>query len=205
MREVVLLSLVLVSLGIACATQVDVTLDERADLSQLRTWTWLPAGTSPEMGVDAPHRDAAGLHAHLGRLVERELWAQGFERSERADFFVIYHLVLKPRSVAVQVPRAPYLLSSMSYSPSYWIEGSDEEIRVYEDFRLVIGLLSEPGRLLWRGVVERKVVAGKALSLDTAVADLLERLPSRAPSREDDWPRELDAPEEAPRDPPHLG
>ena len=157
------------------------------------------------MGVDAPHRDVAALHAHLGRLVERELWAQGFERADRPDFFVIYQLVLKPRRVTVEVPRAPYLLLSMSSSPSYWIEGSDEQLRVYEDFRLAIGLLAEPGRVLWRGVMQRKVEEGKGLSLDAAVADLLGRLPSPGSGYEDDRKtRESDAPEETPGGPPRI-
>ena len=205
MREAVLLSLILVWLGVACVTQVDVVVDESTDFSQLRTWAWLPPGASPEMGVDAPHRDAAALHAHLGRLVERELWAQGFERADRPDFFVIYQLVLKPRRVTVEVPRAPYLLLSMSSAPSYWIEGSDEQLRVYEDFRLAIGLLAESGRVLWRGVMRRKVEEGKGLSLDAAVADLLERLRSPGSGHEDDRQRrESDAPEEALGDPPRV-
>ena len=86
-------------------------------------------------------------------------------------------VLLEPQAVAVLVPRAPYLLLSMNSSPSYWIEGSDEEIRVYEDFRLIIGLFREPGQLVWRGVLQRKVKDGKGLALDRAVEELLDRLP----------------------------
>ena len=203
MRETLLLLLVVSWLSVGCTTTV-VRVDQREDLSGLRTWNWLPSGASPEMGVDAPQRNAPALHDSLGRLIAEKLRAEGFERSEHADFFVIFHLVLAPRKVAVQVPRAPYLLSSLSSGPSYWIEGSDEEIRVYEDFRLVIGLLSEPGRILWRGVLERKVNEGQDLSLDAAVADLLERLQPSAPGREVDPPREPDAPDDPLRGGPHL-
>ena len=192
MREAVLFAL-LALLSVACVTRVDVQLGEGQDLSQLRTWRWLPSGASPEVGVDAPHRDEQELHARLGRLVERRLVAKGYEQAEPADFFVVYHLLLQPRTVAVLVPRAPYLLLSMSSSPSYWIEGSDEEIRVYEDFRLIIGLLTKPGKLVWRGVFERKVEEGKGLALDRAVAELLERLPAPAPDPDRDPPSRLDA------------
>ena len=193
MREVALLAL-LALLFVACVTRVEVTLAEGQDLSQLRSWNWLPAGASPEIGVDAPHRNEQELHARLGRQVQSRLAAKGYEQSEPADFFVVYHLLLEPRTVAVLVPRAPYLLLSMSSAPSYWIEGSDEEIRVYEDFRLIIGLFDKAGQLVWRGVLERKVEEGKGLSLDSAVAELLDRLPApvRAPGR--DLPSGLDLP-----------
>ncbi len=197
MRETVLLLLVAPWICVGCTTMVDVTVDPGEDLSRLHTWNWLPSGESPEMGVDAPHRNARELHARLGRLIDRQLRSQGFERAEQADFFVIYHLVLKQRRVIVQVPRAPYLLSSFSYSPSYWIEGSDEEIRVYEDFRLVIGLMRGGERMIWRGVLERKVEEGQALSLDDGVALLLERLPpAGSEDAADEGPRQLDAPRE---------
>ncbi len=199
MREKLVLLLVVSWLCVGCTTMVDVRVDQREDLSGLRTWNWLPSGASAEMGVDAPQRDAPALHASLGRLIAEKLRAGGFERSERADFFVIFHLVLAPRRLAVQVPRAPYLLSSYSYSPSYWIEGSDEEIRVYEDFRLVIGLMRGPDRMIWRGVLERKVEEGQALSLDDGVALLLERLPpAGSEDAADEGPRQLDAPREPP-------
>lgn len=199
MREAVLLALVLVWLGPACATRVDVTVDESEDFARLRTWNWLPAGPAPEMGVDAPHRDPSQLQAHLGRLIEAQLRVQGFERAERADFFVIYHLLLAPRKVVVRVPRAPYLLSSMSHAPSYWIETNDEEIRLFEDFRLVIGLMTGSSRVLWRGVLQRKVDDGEDLSLDEAVTLLLERLPASQPDFEGDPRRERTVP---PKDPP---
>lgn len=197
MRNVLLLLSVVAWMGVACATRVDVSVEERADLSQLRTWNWLPPGAAPKLGVDAPHRSTGLLHKSLGRLVEKELRSHGFERAKNADFFVIYQLVLEQRKVVVYVPRAPYLLLSMSYSPSYWIEAFDQEIRVREDLRLVIGLVSEPGQILWRGVLERKVAEGDALRLDEAVAQLLERLLAPAPVRKADPPAALDGPADA--------
>ena len=142
---------VLVVVGAGCSTtRVDVTSDDRFAFAQLDTWNWLPSRKDVRQGVDAPHRDAARLHAQLGKMIARQLGSQGYEHSRRANAYVIYHLVLVPRKVAVQVPRAPYLLSSMNHTPSYWIEGTDEEIRIYEDFRLVIALLD---RMVRRVVV----------------------------------------------------
>jgi len=180
----------------ACTTRLDVTTDEREAIARLRTWDWLPSGYAPRPGVDAPLRDAAVLHAQLGRLIATTLDAQGYPRSRRADAFVIYHLVLTPRRVAVRVPRAPYLLSSMNHTASWWIEGSDEEIRIYEDFRLVIALVDREDVLLWRGVFEQQVSEGMDLSLGEAVGRLLRRLPARVVETE-----EGDAPREAPPSP----
>lgn len=202
MRESGLLSILAIlaaALILGCATG-GVTVEQHEDLEGLRTWNWLPPDGSPQIGVRAPHRDAARLHAHLARLIEKRLRAQGFARDPRADFFVIYQLVLEPRKVAVHVPRAPYLLSSMDSSPSYWIEGSDEKIRVYEDFKLVIAVLTRAERIVWRAVLEQKVQDGKDLSLAAAVAVLLARLPPPAAGPGDE-PHESEPPAEAPSNP----
>jgi hypothetical protein len=161
-----------------CVSTVRVTVQESETLSALSTWDWLPPGSSPRAGVVAPHRDEADLHAELGRLVAEELRSHGYARSADAGFHVIFQLVLEPRRVIVQRPRAPYLLSSMNQSASYWIEGTDEEIRIYESFRLVIAIVDETGRIAWRGVFDRQVDEGKPLSLDRAVAALVARLPA---------------------------
>jgi hypothetical protein len=201
MRAVLLLPLLL---AVACATSVHVGLGEGEDLSRLRSWNWLPPGASPEIGVDARDRNAGSLHTQLGRLVEHKLRAQGFPRSEGPDFFVGYHLVLEPRKVVVKTPRAPYLLLSMTSAPSYWIEGFDEEVQAYEDFRLVIGLFAEPGRLLWRGVLERKIQAGGDLPLEAAVAELLDRLPRARSGGKPEPLRSNERPEPPPVELPRL-
>jgi len=202
--------LVAAALCVGCVTTLGVRVDQPDALPPLRTWNWLPPGDSPEPGVDAPHRNASALHARLGRLIAEELGALGFDRAERADFFVIYQLVLVPRKVTIYEPRAPYLLSSMNSSASYWIERSNPKILLYEDFRLVIGLSSKPGQVFWRAVLERQVKEGENLSLDDAVGVLLERLPPPTPDppgrldREFDPPPELDTPPHPTRDPPRL-
>jgi hypothetical protein len=180
MRGLGLLALLVSLASAGCMSPVRVTVEEPGRLDGLRTWDWLPPGSSPQAGVDAPQRNEADLHAQLGRLIAQELRRRGYERSGDADLHVIFQLVLEPRRVIVQRPRAPYLLSSMNQSASYWIEGTDEEIRIYESFRLVIGIVDEPGQLVWRGVLDRQVDEGKALSLDHAVARLLDRLPAGA-------------------------
>lgn len=170
-----LVSLILAWLGVACSTTVDVAFDEREDFSRYRTWDWLPHAVPH---VDAPHRDAPALDARLARLIERALRGRGFERTgDRADFFVTYQLVLRRQTVVVYVPFAPYLLSSNHSSPSYWIEGSEKESRVYEDIHLAIDVTEGRGRSIWHAALERRVEEGSALPLDDAVATLLERFP----------------------------
>ena len=210
MRETLLLLLVAAAFCVGCASTTNIRVDQREVLSPLRTWNWLPTNASPELGVNAPHRNAPVLHNRLERLIAQELGALGFERVDRADFFVVFQLVLVPRRVTVYEPRAPYLLSSMTSSASYWIEGSNAKILVFEEFRLVIGLFSKPGQIFWRGVLERQVEEGENLSLGEAVAELLERLPPptyNPPAgldREIDPPPEPNTPELPTRDRPHL-
>lgn len=169
----------IVSLWLAagCATTVEVSFDEREDFSGYRAWDFAPR-LLPK--VDAPYGDPVALDASLARSIERELLALGFPRSaQRPDFLVSYHLALRRRVVILVESAAPYLLSSLTSSPSYWIEGQQRKVaQMHEDLRLAIGF-SEPDarRRTWRGVLLRTVVNASALPLDDAVEALLERFP----------------------------
>ncbi len=163
-------------LGLACASSVDVRFDERADFSRYHTWSWLPDAASR---VDAPHADPARLDAQLARLIEEQLGQHGYERAaERADFFVSYRLALHRHAVEVEVPRAPYLLSSYSSSPSYWIEGSEVKKRIFEDLQLVVRVAGPDGRTTWQAALKRRLEDGSGLRLDDLIVTLLERFPA---------------------------
>ena len=172
-------SVVSASVGVGCATKLDVVFDEREDFSRYRSWDWLRHGVPR---VDAPQADAGALDAHLARLIERRLLESGFERAgDRADFLVTYRLGLRRRALLVNEPMAPYLLSSHHSSASYWIEGSQQVLRVYDDIRLLIGITDTDGRSIWHGTLERRVEYRPSLPLRDAVATLLERFPPAVP------------------------
>ena len=52
------------SLGVACATTVDVAFDERADFSRYRTWDWLPRAART---IEAPPSETLALDVQLAR------------------------------------------------------------------------------------------------------------------------------------------
>src|SRR5262245_51943205 len=174
-------------LGLAgCGTTVDVVLDEREDLSRYRSWDFFFRGVPK---VDAPERDERELDARVAWLIERELERRGFRRSsDRPDFLVGYHLSLRRREVVVEEPAAPYLLSSMTSSPSYLIEGGSRRVKqVHEDMRLAIRVGgAESRRYAWRAILLRTLVNPSGLPLDDAVATLLDRLPGPGPAAASD-------------------
>jgi hypothetical protein len=169
-----LTSVVLTSFGVACATPVGIEQDPRADFSQFQTWDWQPEGLS----VAAPEAPLV-LAADVVRAIVQTLRDQGFERRKGdADFFVSIDLLLRRRYAIVEVPIAPYLLSSQNASASYWIEGSTKERRAFEDLTLVVGIHRGPGPAVWRGAASRSVEAGVDLPVQRVVDDLLARLPA---------------------------
>jgi len=172
--------LLLGSLG--CSTIVDVAVDERADFSGYRTWRWASRSV-PQ--IDAPQSNRALLDALMTRSIERGLEARGYERDgDPPDLLVDYVLSVQRRLVLVEVPRAPYLLSSLSSSASYWIEGSETQKRLVSDLRLRIDVSSSAGELVWRAELQRRLEQGQDLDLDAAVATLLGRFPERVAAHE---------------------
>jgi hypothetical protein len=165
----------LVGPGAGCTSLVQVDADDGVDFATYRTWNWLPYTTRR---VDAPLADERALDARLARLIEEALLREGFERSAKPDFFVAYHFSLRRRSEVVNVPMAPYLLSSHHFSPSYWVEGSRRTTHHYEALKLSIGFTPGGAHLPWRAVWVTRVEDGDILPLDAAVDDLLSRFPS---------------------------
>lgn len=177
------IALAVMTLGsVGCSTLVDVTVDERADFSRYRTWRWVSRGV-PQ--IDAPQSNRALLDALLTRLIEQGLEARGYERDgDPPDLLVDYRISLQRRLVLVDVPRAPYLLSSHNSSASYWIEGSETQKRLVSDLRLRIDVASAQGQLVWQAELQRRVEQGQDLDLDGAVTTLLDRFPERDSAHE---------------------
>ncbi len=162
-------------LALGCAHSVVVDVDEQEDFSSYRTWDWMPQ-VKPK--VVAMSGNGSALDARVARLIEASLREQGFERtSDHPDFYLTYFLLVKRQTEIVQQAVAPEYLSSLSSSASYWIEGSVEEIRQYDVYRLAIGVSDGPGRMTWRAVVANRVAAETELPLEDAVGALFERFP----------------------------
>jgi hypothetical protein len=184
MRAEILLAtaVLLAGIGGGCSTRVvDAVYDEHEDFSLHRTWGWLPRTTE---NVDAPGADARAIDAFFTRWIADDLEARGLERTREAgaDLLVTYRFSLRQRGELVNVPSAPYLLSSHHASPSFWVEGGRQELRLVRDVELWIGMLDADGRVVWQGVFRERVAQGHSLRLREVVARVLERFPLRDPA-----------------------
>lgn len=174
--------LLAVACGAGCSTgRSYVEFDAREDFSAYRTWAWMPR---PTPNVEAPHLDAQRLDAALTQLIEQGLSEKALDRggARAADLFVTYRLELRAGVEVVSVPLAAYTLHSHHSSPSYTIEGTHEETRVYQDLLLWIGAAAPDGRMVWHGAWKERVPAGAALPLQSSVSHLLARFPARGPA-----------------------
>jgi hypothetical protein len=115
----------------------------------------------------------------LARLVERELIARGFERSEgAADFLVASYLRVQRELMTVSVTPATQFVSSLHSSPSYEIQTTRREVHAYERVYLAIVVAeAREQRLIWRGELESRFRGSFAPHLGDAVSNLLDRFP----------------------------
>ena len=172
-----LLATALLATLVGCAAPVRVAFDPDEDFSRYRTWAWRPNATA---SLDAPSGRRSPLNDLLAQAIARELNARGYRATEgSADLLVGYGLTLDRRVVTVQVPRAPYLLSSMSFSPSYWVEGSNLEKQEVSDVTIAIEIENARGHEVWRGRSEHRLQRAQKLDLDGSIVTLLESLPAR--------------------------
>jgi len=163
----------------ACATTVNVEVDEQKDFSQYQTWDWMPQ-TTPR--VTAPPDIAPALDMRLRRLIESSLEGRGMRRTEPpADFYVTYHLAVQRKVESFERPVAPYFLSSYSNSTSYWVEGSESAERRIDDIRLAIATTEGGGHMTWQAVLEQRVESPGEIPLESAVAELFGSFPASVP------------------------
>jgi hypothetical protein len=171
--------------GLACATTTRVGVDETHDFSSLRTWDWHGRVAHLIGGYKAGR---GNLDALLGGLIEASLAERGYARSRSApDFFVTYDFKLQRRVKLVDVPRAPYLLSSHHSSPSYWIEGTQTARILYRQLQLAVAVMEPGGRIVWKGVVEREIEDGQKVVLADVVAGVIERFPKAPDTPPEAW------------------
>lgn len=182
-----LVSLALAASGLACATVTParVSFDERTDFSSFHTWDW--HGRLEDL-VEGRHVGGPDLDGLLGRLIERSLADHGYVRSRRhPDLFVTYDLEIRRRIRAVTVQRAPYLLSSMNSSPSYWIEGAETQHLPYLELRLAVAMTDSRNRVVWKSVLKRQMDPGQRPALGEAVASALAPFPDAAAGPPELW------------------
>ena len=167
-------------LALGCATPLEVAFVGGDELSRYRTWSW--ARDSGDR-VYAPEGDATALEANVDRQVEGWLAAKGFRRkSTGGDFVVSYRLAFARRSVVEYEPRASYVVSSHSSAPSYAVEGTTVVTRDYQAIHLAIGASDRPGTSVWRAELRQNGEDVFSLTVEQAVAKLLERFPMRQSS-----------------------
>ncbi len=160
-----------------CMAPVRVAFDEREDFARYRTWSWRPNVTAT---LAAPTGRSSPLNLLIASKIERELSRRGYQPSDGApDLLVGYGLTLARRVVLAEVPRAPYLLSSLSSSASYWIEGTDLEKQRVHDVTIWIEITDANGRSVWTGESRQRLERGQKFDLDARIVALLERLPER--------------------------
>ncbi len=166
----------LAAFGLACASRVDVRIDQRKDLAGFRTWNFL---TSHSANVRAPDGDRLVLDAALTRLVERCLEERGFERvTERPDFYVSYFLEVWRQVVVTAETPAMESLFSMNDSASYEIQTTRRRVEIHEQGRLTIFFTdSDAQAVAWRGGFEGRFLGALSPHLPSAVANLLGQLP----------------------------
>ncbi len=174
-----LVALSLACLATACTSTVQLAFEDRRTLSRYSTWDWQPDATPT---VEADPIDERALYAQLNRLIDQALRRRGFERARHdADIFLTYHFAHRLRVEVVDVPMAPYFLSSHHGSASYWNEGSTRERRVYREVRLAIVVTQGDGRTLWQASLERRAKESSEILLKDIVGSLMEHFPGSRP------------------------
>lgn len=180
MRAAVLLHVILVAaIATGCATAMEVSVDETADFSGVRTWAWLPGGRN----VDAVPGEAQPLDALTSRLVEAELRRRGLARvAGGADLLVGYELQVDRHLVAVNETSAAEFLSSHHYSHSYVVQSTEARMDVYDHgyLRLVVTDGTRERRL-WQGELWARRRGDFARHLPEAVSRLLGDFPAEPP------------------------
>ena len=177
-----LIALSLACLATACTTTVDVDFEDHRTLSRYSTWDWRPDATP---SIEANPEEKPVLQAQLDRLIDQALRRRGFQRARHdADIFLTYHLAHRLRVEVVNVPMAAQFVASLHASPSYWIEGSTQEQRIYRDVRLAIVVTQADGRTLWQASLERRAKQSSEILLEDIVGSLIEQFPGGRPQVE---------------------
>ena len=167
---------ILASFGVACASPVDVRVEQRKDLAGFCTWNFLALWDG---SVRAPLNDARALDSTVMRHIEKNLLERGFVRvMGRPDFYVTFRLEVTRQFVITTETPAVEHLPSLHRETSYDIQVTERRVEAFEIGDLAI-LVSDPDEegVVWRGDLEGRYRGEIAPHLGEAVAKILARFP----------------------------
>jgi hypothetical protein len=157
-----------------CGPMIEVRADydTSADFARLRTYSWL------QKSSDAPRDPRINndlLDSRVHAAVNEELHAKGYgESTERPDFRVTYHVILKEKLDP----------TSYGYGTGRW-SAVDVRVSTYEEGTLLLDLVDgTTNELVWRGSAQARIDPSKSPQertelIRTAVHRMLEKFPPK--------------------------
>lgn len=173
------LALLLGILGLAasCTAPMTLRVEEHGDLSQYRTWDWLP---TEQARVAGPTGLSPGLEADVAEQLETFLTSRGFRRVPgRAQLLVHFRVGVQRREITVARAATIQTVHSMSYSPSWEVQGIEYETKRYETAELLVVVLdAHAGTVVWRGTFVDRYSNAFSPHVSDAVSQLLAQVPA---------------------------
>jgi hypothetical protein len=147
--------------------------DTSADFARLRTYTWLQ---KPSDAPRDPRTNNDLLDSRVHAAVNEELHAKGYtESTERPDFRVTYHVILKEK---LEPTTYGYGLGSSAVA-------ANVRAATYEEGMLLVDLVDgTTNELVWRGSAQARVdptlsPLERTKLIRTAVHGILEKFPPK--------------------------
>jgi len=181
---------VIFSIGGCSAIRVSQDFDVTTDFTRYQTFAWAPG---PPPRSNDILMDSQLMDRRVRRAVEENLSTKGLSQTpgEQADFYVTYHIVVRPRFEAESFStgfggygyRNPY----WGYPYPFW-GGIDYStyIRQYDEGTLIIDFTdARSNQLFWRGIGSRRITQHSNPEKTTAavnqtVAEILAQYPPAA-------------------------
>lgn len=165
-----ILTIPLLALSTGCSTiSVNHSYDREFDLAPPKTYAWVARPTSPRGGR------AESIDFLLKDLVNRQLSAKGFARSESPDLLLTYHL---GRRDEVDVVAQRYRVR-----PARAYRGAGVRVSRRTEGTLIIDVIdARSSQMVWRAIAESTLrpdasVDERVEKLEAAVAKAFEKLP----------------------------
>jgi hypothetical protein len=173
--------------GCAAPAPIEVTWDQREDLSRFRTWDWIEG---PAVHVRAPVGNEADARSRLSAVIERALRERGLARAPGGGEVRVAALLVGIRTYQVfRRARAMQTLNSYHDIGGYEVQADEMERRAVDRCRVAIFLTGpRQERMIWQAVSEQEHPDGCARHLEDTIAELLAQFPPQTVAREPDAP-----------------